>query len=231
MGQKVNPIGFRLKISKKWLSSWICEAPEYAACIMEDLEIRKYIRSELSHAGIADIFIMRKAEQINVQINAARPGIIVGKAGVDMVYHREDLSRKIGKNIIINVVQEKNPNASARLLAEMLSGQLEKRVAFRRAMKITVQWALKAGVTGVKVRASGRLGGVEIARCEWYREGNVPLHTLRANVDYAFTEACTTYGKIGVKVWTYKGDVDSLYGKDEDSDDLGSSSNERALHV
>jgi small subunit ribosomal protein S3 len=180
---------------------------DYPSLVLEDFYIRNLLRSELSRAAVSDIKINRMSDYIEIIVKVARPGVIFGKNGLDLNVYKEDFMERTGRRVNIKIVEEKRPDVSARLLSLWVAGQIEKRIPFRRAMKMTVQRALKSGAEGIKVHCSGRLGGVEIARSEWYREGRVPLHTLRANIDYSFTEALTTYGKIGVKVWIYKGDI------------------------
>jgi len=207
MGQKVNPIGLRLGINRNWESRWFPSKDVLAANVGEDYKIRKFLKSELYYAGISQIIIERTAKKLRVTIVAARPGIIIGKKGADIEKLKTKLNALVNKNVNINIKEEKRPQASAQLAAENIATQLERRVAFRRAMKKVMQAALKNGAKGVKVQVAGRLGGAEMARTEWYREGRVPLHTLRARIDYGFAEALTTYGVIGVKVWIFKGEV------------------------
>lgn len=207
MGQKVHPIGLRLGIIEDWDSVWYAERKDYAAHVVEDLNIRKRLKKNLYKAGIAKIKIRRRANQIEVDIYTAKPGLIIGKGGRDVALIREGLMKMTGKQVQLNVQEEPNPETSAQLLAESVAQQIEKRIAYKRAMKQTVTKALKSGAKGIKIMCGGRLAGSEIARSEWYRRGRVPLHTLRARIDYGFTEAMTIYGKIGVKVWVYKGDV------------------------
>lgn len=206
MGQKAHPIGLRLGIIEDWSSSWF-DIKNYPKLILEDIEIRKYIEEEFKKGGLSEIKISRKSDKVNIDVKASRTGVLLGQGGSEVERHRDVLSEKLARPVFINIVEEKDPEKSARLLAESICLQLEKRIAFRRAMKMIVGMAMKAGAIGVKVSCSGRLGGVEIARTEWYREGKVPLHTLRAKIDYSFREAFTTYGKIGVKVWVYHGDI------------------------
>ena len=207
MGQKANPKALRLGITDNWDSTWY-DFYNYYDKLLEDFKIRNFLKLELTRAGISSINILRKSDQLEVNVVCARPGIIFGKTGIDLEIVNEQLSKLINhKNLVINIVENKSPDASAPLIAAWICGQIEKRIPFRRAMKSAMQKCLKSGVNGVKVSCSGRLAGIEIARCEWYKEGKVPLHTLRANIDYSFNEALTTYGKIGVKVWLYKGDV------------------------
>ena len=207
MGQKIHPGGLRLGINKEWDAVWYASKADYAKYLLEDHELRIYLKQHLYKAGIARIRIFRRANQIEVDIFTAKPGLIIGKGGREINAIREKLSRMVGKSVQINIHDEKNPEASAQLLAESIALQLEKRVSFRRVLKQTVNRALRAHAKGIKIQVGGRLGGSEIARSESYRVGRVPLHTLRANIDYGFTEAQTIYGKIGVKVWVYKGDV------------------------
>lgn len=208
MGQKANPIVLRLGINRECDSTWFSESG-YGALLLEDVRIRKYLNKELQRAGVSKINIRRRAEVVEVDVFAARPGTISGK-GADSGYLRDELERDSKKKFVINIVEEKNPESSPKLLGEFVAGQLEKRIPFRRAMKMAVQRALRAGAQGVMIYCSGRLGGAEIARTEWYREGKIPRHTFRADVDYAFTEAFTTYGKIGVKVFVYNGEVSRI---------------------
>ncbi len=207
MGQKVNPIGLRLGINRNWESRWFPDFNKMPERVAEDDKIRKFLKKELYYAGISNIIIERTAKKLRVTIVAARPGIIIGKKGADIEKLKNRLQRLVGKEVYINIKEEKRPQASAQLAAENVATQLERRVAFRRAMKKVIQAAQKAGVKGIKVQVAGRLGGAEMARTEWYLEGRVPLHTLRAKIDYGFAEAHTTYGVIGVKVWIFKGEV------------------------
>ena len=207
MGQKVNPIGLRLGINRNWESRWFPDYNKMPDRVEEDHKIRKFLKKELYYAGISNIIIERTAKKLRVTIVAARPGIIIGKKGADIEKLKQKLQKLVGKDVYINIKEEKRPQASAQLAAENVATQLERRVAFRRAMKKVIQAAQKAGVKGIKVQVAGRLGGAEMARTEWYLEGRVPLHTLRAKIDYGFAEAHTTYGVIGVKVWIFKGEV------------------------
>ncbi|SMC08911.1 small subunit ribosomal protein S3 [Nitratiruptor tergarcus DSM 16512] len=207
MGQKVNPIGLRLGINRNWESRWFPDYNKMPERVEEDNKIRNFLKKELYYAGISNIIIERTAKKLRVTIVAARPGIIIGKKGADIEKLKEKLQRLVGKEVFINIKEEKRPQASAQLAAENIATQLERRVAFRRAMKKVMQAAQKAGVKGIKVQVAGRLGGAEMARREWYLEGRVPLHTLRAKIDYGFAQAYTTYGVIGVKVWIFKGEV------------------------
>ncbi|CRF46215.1 30S ribosomal protein S3 [Helicobacter heilmannii] len=207
MGQKVNPIGLRLGINRNWTSRWFPSNNVAVANIEEDYRIRKFLKKELYYAGVSEILIERAAKKLRITVVAARPGLIIGKKGVDIEKIKTSLKNLIKKEIAVNIKEVKRPQADAQLCAENVATQLEKRVAFRRAMKKVMQTAMKSGARGIKVRVSGRLAGAEIARTEWYMEGRVPLHTLRAKIDYGFAEAFTVYGNIGVKVWIFKGEV------------------------
>jgi small subunit ribosomal protein S3 len=207
MGQKVNPIGLRLGINRNWESRWFPAKGRAVDFIAEDHKIRQYLKKELFYAGVSNIIIERTAKKLRVSIVTARPGIIIGKKGSDIENLKNTLAKMLGKDVALNIKEEKRPQASAQLAAENVATQLERRVAFRRAMKKVIQGALKSGAKGIKVSVSGRLGGAEMARTEWYLEGRVPLHTLRAKIDYGFAEAHTTYGIIGIKVWIFKGEV------------------------
>ncbi|RLB71693.1 MAG: 30S ribosomal protein S3 [Deltaproteobacteria bacterium] len=206
MGQKVNPIGFRLGIVKTWSSRWYADK-EFKQFLHEDLRLKKYLKKKMYHAGISKIEIERAAKRIRINIYAARPGIIIGKKGAEIETLKKDLQKFTTGELFININEVKRPETDAQLIAENVALQLVRRVAFRRAIKRSVGMAMKLGVKGVKVAVSGRLGGAEIARSEWYRDGRVPLHTLRADIDYGFAEAKTTYGIIGVKVWVFKGEI------------------------
>ena len=206
MGQKVNPIGFSVGIYKEWNSRWYGEK-DYAKFLHEDLKIRKFIKEKLKHAGISKIGIERTASNTRIIIHTAKPGIVIGKRGSEIDILKKDVGRFAGKDIDIDIQEVRRPDTDAQLVAENVALQLERRVAFRRAMKKAVTTAMKLGAKGIKIMCAGRLGGAEIARTEWYRDGRVPLHTLRADIDYGFTEAMTTYGIIGVKVWIFKGEI------------------------
>lgn len=207
MGQKAHPKGLRLGVIEEWESFWYANDKDYGKYLAEDIKLRSYLKNNLYKAGISKILVGRKANQIEVDLYTARPGLIIGKGGKEVAAIREELIKRSGKQIQLNVHEETNPEASAVLVAENIAFQLERRVAYRRAMKQAVAKALRSGGRGVKVMCAGRLAGSEIARREWYRVGKVPLQTLRAKIDYGFAEAMTIYGKIGVKVWIYKGDV------------------------
>lgn len=207
MGQKVNPIGLRLGINRNWESRWFPSKDRASTFIAEDYKIRKYLKKELFFAGISNIIIERTVKKVRITLVTARPGIIIGKKGEDIEKLKNKVSAMVGKDVALNIKEEKRPQASAQLAGESIATQLERRVAFRRAMKKVIQGALKSGAKGIKISVAGRLGGAEIARTEWYLEGRVPLHTLRAKIDYGFAEAHTTYGIIGIKVWIFKGEV------------------------
>jgi len=207
MGQKVNPIGLRLGINRNWESRWFPNFKTAPAALGEDHKIRTFLKKELYYAGVANIIIERTVKRLRVTIVAARPGIIIGKKGADIEKLKTAVQKLVGKPISINIKEEKKAQTSAQLVAENVATQLERRVAFRRAMKKVMQGAQRSGAKGIKVAVAGRLGGAEMARTEWYLEGRVPLHTLRAKIDYGFAEAHTTYGIIGVKVWIFKGEV------------------------
>ena len=206
MGQKVNPVVIRLGIVQDWKSTWYADSKKYAIYLNSDLRLRKYLLQKYTAAAISKIQIERPAKNARITIYAGKPGIILGKKGGDIEILRNDLSRKLGIPVHVNIEEVKKIDLDAKLVADNIAQQLEKRVVFRRAMKKAMQNALKAGALGIKVHVSGRLGGAEIARSEWYREGRVPLHTFRADIDYGFAEAKTTYGIIGVKVWIFKGE-------------------------
>lgn len=206
MGQKVHPIGFRLGVIKTWDSKWYAEA-DYAKLLHEDVKLRNYLKKRLYHAGISKIELERAANKAKINIFAARPGIIIGKKGSEVEALKKELAKLTDKEVFINIQEVRKPEVDAQLVAENVALQLERRVAFRRAMKKSVSMALKFGAQGIKINCSGRLGGAEMSRTEWYREGRVPLHTLRADIDYGFAEAKTTYGIIGVKVLIFKGEV------------------------
>jgi small subunit ribosomal protein S3 len=207
MGQKVHPIGIRLGIVKDHASVWYADSRSYAKNLITDLEVRAYILKALDHASVSRVVIERPAQTARITIHTARPGIVIGKKGEDVDKLRRLLAEKMGVPVHINIEEIRKPDLDARLVAQNVSQQLERRVMFRRAMKRVVQNAMRQGAEGIKVQISGRLGGAEIARTEWYREGRVPLHTLRANIDYATYEAATTYGILGVKVWIFKGEI------------------------
>jgi small subunit ribosomal protein S3 len=207
MGHKINPIGLRLGINRNWESRWYPDFKTAPANLGEDYKIRTFLKKELYYAGISNIIIERTAKRLRVTLVAARPGIIIGKKGADIEKLKTRLQSLIGKTVAINIKEEKKAMISGQLVAENVATQIERRVAFRRAMKKVIQNALRSGAKGIKIAVAGRLNGAEMARTEWYREGRVPLHTLRAKIDYGFAEAQTTYGIIGIKVWIFKGEV------------------------
>ncbi|PIE56306.1 MAG: 30S ribosomal protein S3 [Desulfobulbus propionicus] len=206
MGQKVNPIGLRLNITRSWESIWYA-SKDYAKNLQQDQEIRKYLKRRLYHAGLARIVIERTGEKLRVKLYTARPGIVIGKKGAEIEQLKRDIEQKFKRECMIDIQEVRRPEADAQLVAENIAMQLERRIAFRRAMKKSINSALRFGVQGIKVSCSGRLGGAEMSRTEWFKEGRVPLHTLRADIEYGTAEAKTTYGIIGVKVWIFKGEV------------------------
>jgi small subunit ribosomal protein S3 len=206
MGQKVNPIGLRIGINRTWDSRWFSDK-NYADKLVADLKLREYVKDRLKLAGISKVIIERASQNTTVTVYTARPGVIIGKKGADIEKLRSDLSKEINSPVALNIVEIRKPEIDAQLVAEGIAQQLERRVSFRRAMKRATQSCMRLGAKGIRVNVAGRLGGTDIARTEWYREGRVPLHTLRADLDYGFAEALTTYGIIGVKVWIYKGDI------------------------
>lgn len=206
MGQKVHPYGFRLGVNKTWKSRWFAKK-NYGDLLHEDLEIKKLLKSRFYHAGISSIEIERAANKLTVVVYTSRPGIIIGRKGSEIEKLKTDLQRKTGREVFINIQEVHKPELDAQLVAESIAQQLEKRVAFRRAMRRAVDTALRFGAKGIRVRCAGRLNGAEIARAEWYLHGRLPLHTLRADIDYGFAQAYTTYGVIGVKVWVYQGEI------------------------
>lgn len=206
MGQKVNPIGFRIGIIRDWDARWYADK-NYTALLHEDLDIRRFIRRRLVNAGVSRIETERAANKLRIHIHTAKPGMVIGRGGSEVENLRKTLEKKTGKKIHLNIVEIKNPDLDAQLVAESVSGQLKRRIAFRRAMKQALFRTMRAGAQGVKITCRGRLGGSEMARSESYREGTVPLQTMRADIDYGFVEAHTTYGRIGIKVWIYKGEI------------------------
>ena len=220
MGQKVHPYGFRLGVNKTWVSKW-CVRRDFPSLLMEDIKLRGYVKRTLAHAGISKVEVERSADRVRVSIHTARPGIIIGKKGLEVDRLKEDLQKMIsGKRVSLEIKEVRRAELDANLVAQNVALQLEKRISFRRAMKKTVLSSLRFGALGIKIRVSGRLGGAEIARSEWYREGRVPLHTLRADIDYGTARANTTFGVIGVKAWIYRGDIlpgDEVAKVEEDS--------------
>ena len=207
MGQKVNPHGFRVGVIKNWDSRWFAKDEVFGDTLVEDYNLRKYLKAKLASAGVPKIEIERTAQRVRLHIHCAKPGVVIGAKGSEIEKLRLECQKMLGKPVVINIVEIKNPDLNATLIAENIAGQLEKRVSFRRAMKLCIGRAMRSGAKGIKVMVSGRLGGAEIARSEQYHEGTIPLQTIRADIDYGFAEADTTYGRIGVKVWLYKGEV------------------------
>jgi len=206
MGQKIHPTGFRLAVTRAWQSRWFATKANFATMLAEDLKVREYLRTKLKSAAVSRILIERPAKNARITIFSARPGVVIGKKGEDIENLKAELGRRLGVPVAVNIEEIRKPEVDAQLIADSITQQLEKRIMFRRAMKRAMQNAMRLGAQGIKIMSSGRLNGIEIARCEWYREGRVPLHTLRADIDYGFSEAKTTYGVIGVKVWVYRGD-------------------------
>jgi len=207
MGQKVNPIGFRLGINRTWDSRWYANKREYGSLLHEDIKIRRFLQKRLHQAGVSRIVIERPAKKARVTISTARPGLVIGKKGADIEKLRQALSQMTGSDVHLNIVEIRKPEIDAKLIADNIAQQLVRRIAFRRAMKRAVQSAMRLGAEGIRINVGGRLGGSEIARMEWYREGRVPLHTLRADIDYGTATAFTTYGTCGIKVWVFKGEI------------------------
>jgi small subunit ribosomal protein S3 len=206
MGQKIHPVGFRLPVTRNWASRWYAANKNFATMLAEDLKVREYLKSKLKGAAVSRILIERPAKSARVTIYSARPGVVIGKKGEDIESLKLELVKLFGVPVAVNIEEVRKPEIDAQLIADSITQQLEKRIMFRRAMKRAMQNAMRLGALGIKLMSSGRLNGIEIARCEWYREGRVPLHTLKADIDYGFSEASTTYGIIGVKCWIYRGD-------------------------
>jgi small subunit ribosomal protein S3 len=206
LGQKINPLGLRLNITRTWDSIWYADK-EYSTYLIEDQKLKKFLKKRLAHAGLSKVKIERTGEQVRIKLFTARPGIVIGKKGAEIEILKKELEKLISRKITLDIQEVRRPEADAQLVAENIAQQLIRRVAFRRAMKKAVSSALRFGVQGIKISCSGRLGGAEMSRCEWVREGRVPLHTLRADIDYALAEANTTYGIIGVKVWIFNGEI------------------------
>ena len=225
MGQKVHPIGFRLGVSKDWVSKWYAEGKDYANFLEKDFEVREFIRKKLAHASVSQIQIERPRNGAQITIFTARPGIVIGRKGEDIEVLKQEISSIMGVPTSVNIEEIRRPELDAYLVADGIAKQLERRVMFRRAMKRSVASTMRLGAAGIKVSIAGRLNGAEIARTEWYREGRVPLHTLRADIDYGFAEAHTTYGVIGVKVWIFKGE--NLEGLDGNSNTVGEAPEEK----
>ena len=208
MGQKINPTGFRLAFNRNWSSRWFASSKNFAGMLNEDLKVRDYLKKKLAHASVGKVVIERPAKDARITIYSARPGVVIGKKGEDIEHLKAELRKLLGVQMVhVNIEEIRKPEIDAQLIADSIAQQLEKRIMFRRAMKRAMQNAMRLGAQGIKIMSAGRLNGVEIARTEWYREGRVPLHTLRADIDYGFGEAKTSYGVIGIKVWVYKGDV------------------------
>ena len=207
MGQKINPTGFRLAVARNWASRWYASNRDFAGMLAEDIKVREYLKEKLKNAAVSRVVIERPAKNARITIYSARPGVVIGKKGEDIEKLKKDLAAKLGVPVAVNIEEVRKPEIDAKLIADSITQQLEKRIMFRRAMKRAMQNAMRLGALGIKIMSSGRLNGIEIARTEWYREGRVPLHTLRADIDYGTSEAKTTYGVIGVKVWVYKGDT------------------------
>jgi small subunit ribosomal protein S3 len=206
MGQKIHPTGFRLPVTRNWASRWYASNANFATMLAEDLRVRDFLKARLKSAAVSRILIERPAKSARVTIFSARPGVVIGKKGEDIEKLKAELTRRMGVPVAVNIEEVRKPEVDAQLIADSITQQLEKRIMFRRAMKRAMQNAMRLGAQGIKIMSSGRLNGIEIARCEWYREGRVPLHTLKADIDYGFSEAKTTYGIIGVKCWVYRGD-------------------------
>ncbi|MBI2320234.1 MAG: 30S ribosomal protein S3 [Betaproteobacteria bacterium] len=208
MGQKIHPIGFRLSINKDWSSRWYANSRNFGGMLIEDVKVRDYLKRKLAHASVSKVIIERPAKDARITIHSARPGVVIGKKGEDIEVLKTDLRKLLGVQMVhVNIEEVRKPETDAQLVADSIAQQLEKRIMFRRAMKRAMQNAMRLGAQGIKIMSAGRLNGIEIARTEWYREGRVPLHTMRANIDYGFSEAKTTYGVIGIKVWVYKGEM------------------------
>src|SRR5215469_12100143 len=206
MGQKIHPTGFRLPVTRNWSSRWYASNRNFSTMLAEDLKVREYLKTRLKNAAVSRILIERPAKNARITIYSARPGVVIGKKGEDIENLKAELARRLGVPVAVNIEEVRKPEIDAQLIADSITQQLEKRIMFRRAMKRAMQNAMRLGAQGIKIMSAGRLNGIEIARTEWYREGRVPLHTLKADIDYGFSEAKTTYGVIGIKVWVYRGD-------------------------
>src|SRR6186713_2274449 len=207
MGQKIHPTGFRLAVTRNWSSRWYASNKNFSTMLAEDLKVREFLKTKLKSAAVSRTLIERPAKNARITIFSARPGVVIGKKGEDIENLKAELTRRLGVPVAVNIEEVRKPEIDAQLIADSITQQLEKRIMFRRAMKRAMQNAMRLGAQGIKIMSSGRLNGIEIARCEWYREGRVPLHTLRADIDYGFSEAMTSYGVIGIKVWVFKGEV------------------------
>lgn len=221
MGQKIHPIGFRLSVQRNWLSKWYANSNNFATMLNEDIKVRTFLNEKLKNASVGRVLIERPSKNARITIYSSRPGVVIGKKGEDIEVLRNELQKRMGVPVHVNIEEIRKPELDAQLIADNIAQQLEKRIMFRRAMKRAMQNAMRLGAQGIKIMSSGRLNGIEIARTEWYREGRVPLHTLRADLDYATSEAKTTYGIIGIKVWIFKGEI---LGK-SDANNLSVSSN------
>jgi len=223
MGQKIHPTGFRLSVHRNWLSKWYASSSTFASMLNEDIKVREYLFKKLKHASVGRVLIERPSKNARITIYSARPGVVIGKKGEDIEALRTELQKRMGVPVHVNIEEIRKPELDAQLIADNIAQQLEKRIMFRRAMKRAMQNAMRLGAQGIKIMSSGRLNGIEIARTEWYREGRVPLHTLRANLDYATSEAQTTYGIIGIKVWIFKGEIfgkENITSTTNNNDDL-----------
>ena len=207
MGQKIHPTGFRLSVSRNWASRWYASNKDFAGMLAEDIKVREYLKTKLKNAAVSRILIERPAKNARITIFSARPGVVIGKKGEDIENLKKELAARLGVPVAVNIEEVRKPEIDAQLIADSITQQLEKRIMFRRAMKRAMQNAMRLGAQGIKIMSAGRLNGIEIARTEWYREGRVPLHTLRANVDYGVATAQTTYGACGIKVWVFKGEI------------------------
>src|SRR5512134_3345659 len=207
MGQKINPIGFRLGVQRNWASRWYASSKNFPGMLLEDIKVRDYLRGKLAHAAVSRVVIERPAKNARITVYSARPGVVIGKKGEDIESLKVELQKMLGVPVHVNIEEVRKPEIDAQLIADSISQQLQKRIMFRRAMKRAITNAMRLGAQGIKIMSAGRLNGIEIARTEWYREGRVPLHTMRADIDYGFAEAKTTYGVIGIKVWVFKGEV------------------------
>jgi len=207
MGQKIHPTGFRLAVTRNWSSRWFANSQSFAKMLHEDIKVREHLKKKLAHASVGRVLIERPAKNARITVFSARPGVVIGKKGEDIEQLKADLQKIMGVPVHVNIEEIRKPETDAQLIADSIAQQLEKRIMFRRAMKRAMQNAMRLGAQGIKIMSAGRLNGAEIARTEWYREGRVPLHTLRADIDYGFSEASTTYGIIGIKVWVYKGEM------------------------
>lgn len=207
MGQKIHPTGFRLAVTKNWSSKWFANSTSFPVMLKQDIEVREFLKKRLAHASVGRVTIERPAKSARITIHSARPGVVIGKKGEDIELLKQELQKRLGVPVHVNIEEVRKPELDAQIIADGIASQLEKRVMFRRAMKRSMQNAMRMGALGIKIMSSGRLNGIDIARSEWYREGRVPLHTLRADVEYATSEAKTTYGIIGIKVWIYKGEL------------------------